>query len=199
MLVKSGLKAATRISLGHETRLQTIIALTWAATDCRDPSRLGHLQHRRASEHTNASAAHGIDLAKLAPGKNLQHTHVWALRATEGIYQVLRLPNTHSIPRTDTAGRRSFYAGVLASVIRNESAQLLSVTPFPSAGGAGIEYKYKGLHKGSRKRVIKYGRVLLLDSIGYTLNFVPTDQQDSLGIAGAEPRRRFYNSITVKP
>lgn len=140
-----------------------------------------------------------IDLAKLAPGKNLQHTRVWALRATEGIYQVLRIPNTRSIPRTDTAGRRSFYAGVLASVVRNESAQLLSITPFPSAGGAGIEYKYKGLHKGTGKRVIKYGRVLLLDSIGYTLSFIPTDQQDSLGLAGAEQRRRFYNSITVKP
>jgi hypothetical protein len=140
-----------------------------------------------------------LDLAKLAPGKDMQHTRVWMVRATEGMYQVLRLPNKSSISRTDTAGRRAFYAGVFTSVIRNESAQFLSVTPFPTAGGAGMEYKYKGLHKGTGKRVIKYGRVLLVDSISYMLNFIPTDRQDSLGLAGAEQRRRFFNSITVKP
>jgi hypothetical protein len=61
-----------------------------------------------------------------------------------------------------------------------------------------MEYKYKALHKGTGKRVIKYTRILLADSIAYTLNFVPIDRQDSLGIAGAEQCRRFFNSITVK-
>jgi hypothetical protein len=140
-----------------------------------------------------------IALAKLAPGKNLQHTRMWTLRVAEGIYQVLRLPNTHSIPRTDTAGRRAFYAGLLTSVMRNESGQLLAVTSFPTTGGASMEYQYKGLHKGTGKRVIKYGRTLLVDSINYTLNFIPADSLDSLGLAGAEQRRRFFNSITVKP
>jgi hypothetical protein len=41
-------------------------------------------------------------------------------------------------------------------------------------------------------------RTLLVDSIGYSLIFQPMDKQDTLGLAGAEQRRRFFNSITVK-
>jgi hypothetical protein len=140
-----------------------------------------------------------LDFAKLAPTRKPDHTRIWLLRAPEGTYQVMRLPNNGTISGTDTAGRRAFYAGVLTSVMRNESGQLLLITPFPTVAGAGMEYKYKAMHKGTGKRVIKYTRILLADSIAYTLNFVPIDRQDSLGIAGAEQRHRFFNSITVKP
>lgn len=140
-----------------------------------------------------------LDFAKLAPTRKPDHTRMWLVRTSEGTCQVMRLPNSSTISRSDTARRRAFYAGVLTSVMRNESGQLLLITPFPTPAGAGIEYKYKAIHKGTGKRVIKYTRFLLADSVGYSLNFTPADRQDSLGVAGNEQRRRFFNSITVKP
>lgn len=139
------------------------------------------------------------DLAKLAPGQNLHHMRMWMARAPEGVCQVMRIPGTATISQADTAGRRAFYAGTLTSLMRNEKGQLLSVTPFPTPAGAGIEFKYKGVHRGTGKRVIKYGRSLLIDSVTYALNFLPIDNQDSTGMAGNEQRRRFFNSITVSP
>jgi hypothetical protein len=139
------------------------------------------------------------DLAKLAPGQNLHHMRMWMARAPEGIYQVIRIPATATISQADTAGRRAFYAGTLASLMRNEKGQLLVLTHFATSAGAGIEYKYKSVHRATGKHVIKYGRSLLADSVAYALNFLPTDNQDSTGMAGNAQRRRFFNSITVKP
>ena len=83
-----------------------------------------------------------LDFAKLAPTMKPDHTRVWIVRSPEGIYQLMRIPNHGLISRTDTAGRRAFYAGVLSSFMRNEQGQLLLRTPFPTPGGAGVEFKY---------------------------------------------------------
>ncbi|MEJ7663517.1 MAG: hypothetical protein WKG07_30210 [Hymenobacter sp.] len=96
-----------------------------------------------------------MDLAKLAPGQNLNHMRMWVARTPEGIYQVMRMPAATTISQTDTAKRRSFYAGMLSSFLRNEKGQLLSLTPFPTPAGAGIEFKYKAIHRGTGKHVIK--------------------------------------------
>jgi hypothetical protein len=61
-----------------------------------------------------------LDFAKLAPTRKPDHTRIWLLRAPEGTYQVMRLPNSRTISGTDTADRRAFYARVLTSVMRNE-------------------------------------------------------------------------------
>ena len=139
------------------------------------------------------------DLTKLIPGGKAGHTRLWTLQAPEGLYQVLRIPSKGVIAKLDTAGRNSYYAGVLSLVLRNEQGRLLARTPFPTAGGGGMEFKYNGVHRGTGKRVVKYSRYLVLDSIGYSLNFIPTDRLDSLGLAGNEQRRHFFNSIVVKP
>jgi len=140
-----------------------------------------------------------LDVAKLAPTLAAEHTRLWTLRAPEGAYLVTRLPGAGAIGKLDTAKRNAYYAGMISSILRNEKGQLLSRTPFPTAGGAGLELKYKGVHQLTGKRIIKYVRTLVLDSIGYSLIFIPTDRLDSLGLAGNEQRRRFFNSITVKP
>lgn len=139
------------------------------------------------------------DMAKLVPGGKAGRTRLWMLQAPEGLYQVLRIPSKGTIAKQDTAARSSYYAGVLSSVLRNEQGRLLARTPFPTTGGVGMEFKYNGVHRGTGKRVIKYTRYLVLDSIGYSLNFIPADRLDSLGLAGNEQRRRFFNSIVVKP
>jgi hypothetical protein len=140
-----------------------------------------------------------LDVAKLAPGRNMRGTRVWLVQAPEGFYQVIRTAGGTHITRADTTGRRFFYKGVAYSIVHNRQGQLLSSTPFSTAGGAGMEFKYRGIHQGTGKRVISYTRSLVLDSITYALNFIPTDKTDSLGLAGAEQRRRFFNSIMVKP
>jgi hypothetical protein len=139
-----------------------------------------------------------VDLAKLT-GKSVGHLRLWALRTPEGIYQIMRMPTGTFISRADTASRRSFYQGFLSSVLSDEQGQLLSRMPFATNAGAGMEYKYRGLHQGTGKRVVKHVRSLVTDSVGYTLIFTPTDPKDSLGLASAEQRRHFYNSLTVKP
>jgi hypothetical protein len=138
-----------------------------------------------------------VNLAKIAPAQAAAHARMWALRAPEAIYLLVRLP-TGLIGKSDTASRSSYYAGVLSAVLQDERGQLISRTPFPTAGGAGVEFKYKALSQLAGKPAVKYMRTLLVDSIGYSLIFQPMDKQDTLGLAGAEQRRRFFNSITVK-
>ena len=94
------------------------------------------------------------DLAKLA-GRSMGHTRMWMLRIPGYTYQYMRLPLKRRIEISDSVGRRAYYAGVLTSVLRNEQGQLLSSAPFPTAAGPGIEYKFKAVHRGTGKRIIK--------------------------------------------
>ena len=112
---------------------------------------------------------------------------------------MLRTHSKSILGKQDTARRMSFYAGGLSALLRSERGQLVAQTSFSTAGGAGVEYKYKAMDRATGKRIIKFMRCLVVDSIGYSLNFVAADKLDSLGIAGAEQRRRFFNSITVRP
>jgi hypothetical protein len=141
-----------------------------------------------------------IDLAKLMPSAAMQHARLWALRAPEGVYMLMRLrTGSASISQRDTAGRRDYYAGVIQAVLQDEHGQPLTRSYFATPAGAGAEFQYKGRHQVTGKQVIKYIRTLVIDSVGYSLNFIPTDQQDSLGLAGNAQRRRFFNSLLVKP
>jgi hypothetical protein len=141
-----------------------------------------------------------IDLAKLMPATSMQHGRLWALRAPEGIYMVMRLPTGSGIiNKLDTASRRDYYAGIMNAVLHDEQGKAIARSYYATPAGAGLEFKYKGRHQVTGKQVVKYIRSLVVDSVGYSLNFIPTDQQDSLGIAGNEQRRHFFNSIAVKP
>lgn len=141
-----------------------------------------------------------IDLRKLMPAAAMQHARLWALRAPEGVYMVMRLRiGIGSITQRDTAGRRDYYAGVMQAVLHDEQGQPISRSYFSTPAGAGLELKYKGRHQATGKQVLKYIRSLVVDSVGYSLNFIPTDQQDSLGLAGNEQRRRFFNSLVATP
>jgi hypothetical protein len=137
------------------------------------------------------------DLAKLAP--QLKGVQVWSAQDGTGMYLITRFAQTMDKPLQDTTALRSYYAGVISGQLRREEGHLLSRTFFATAGGSGVEYKYRGRHQGTGKQVIKYGRSLLLGAVGYSFAFVPADRVDSLGLAGNEQRRRFFDSIMVKP
>jgi hypothetical protein len=135
--------------------------------------------------------------AKAIAGKKVGRNRAWMLQAPEGVYQIMRMPT--GFARADEATRNSYYERLIAFTMRQEQGQLDLITAFPTASGPSLEYKYRVVRPGTHQHLTKVVRTLFVDSVAYSLNFIPTDQQDSLGLAGAEQRSRFYNSLVVKP
>lgn len=140
-----------------------------------------------------------VDLTKVADASatERQKVRLWTARDAEGVYQIARFANMDVPP--DTAGRRAYYLYVIRGVLQREQGQLLARTTFPTAAGDGVEIKYRGLRRSTSTRRVKYSRSLVIGTVGYAFTFVPSDQQDSLGLAGNAPRRRFFDSITAQP
>jgi hypothetical protein len=135
--------------------------------------------------------------AKAVLGKKVGRNRAWMLQAPEGVYQIMRMST--GLVRADDAARNSYYERLIAFTMRQEQGQLELITAFPSASGPSLEYKYRVVRPGTHQHLTKIVRTLLVDSVAYSLNFIPADQQDSLGLAGAEQRNRFYNSLVVHP
>ena len=141
------------------------------------------------------------NLDKLAAAHYYSPTRVWTAKAPEGVYFVIRTAGkvSESIGRQNTAQRQALYTTVIQAALQSDQGELVTRTSFPTAGGDGCEIKYRGSHPLTQRRIIKYLRYLVVDSIGYSFQFLPANPYDSLGLAGAAPRRRFFNSIVVKP
>jgi hypothetical protein len=141
------------------------------------------------------------NIAKLATAHHYSPTRVWTAKAPEGAYFIIRTAGkaSESIGRQNSSQRQALYTSVIRAALQSDKGELLTRTSFLTDGGAGCEVKYKGTHPLTQQRVIKYLRYLVVDSVGYSFQFLPANAYDSLGIAGAEQRRRFFNSITVKP
>jgi hypothetical protein len=135
--------------------------------------------------------------AKAARGKKVGHNRAWMLQAPEGVYQIMRLPT--GFARADEATRNAYYKKLLTYTLHQERGQLVLLTAFPTDAGPSLEYKYRVVRPGTRRHVTKIGRALVVDSVAYSLQFLPADQRDSLGVAGTEQRTRFYNSLVVRP
>jgi hypothetical protein len=84
------------------------------------------------------------------------HMQLCALRAPEGIYQIMRIASGTLINRTDTVNRRHFYQGLLSSLLKDEQGQLLGQIPFTTTAGSGMEYNYRGLNQGTGKQVTPF-------------------------------------------
>ena len=97
------------------------------------------------------------------------------------------------------AAREELYNGIVAGLLRSQKGVLVATSPFATAGGPGLEIKYKGLQLGTNKMVVKYTRALLVGKINYSFNFIPKDKEDATGTSGNEQRRRFFDSVVVKP
>ncbi len=135
--------------------------------------------------------------ANAVPGKKIGRNRAWMLPAPEGVYQIMRMPT--GFAKADEAARNSYYERLIAFAMRNEQGQLESITAFPTAAGPSLEYKYRVLRPGTRQHLTRIVRTLVVDSVAYSLNFIPANQRDSLGLAGAAQRSHFYNSLVVKP
>jgi hypothetical protein len=149
------------------------------------------------------AAAKELDAGLLQNATRLStHTRAWMARAPGGLCAVMRIPlsNSHRIERQDTAQLRTFYQDLVRGALtKEEHAHLLKHSYFHTAGGSGAEIMYTAWDAVARQRRVLYMRCLELDSITYNFIFRPTDKLDSTGTAGAADRRRFFDSITVKP
>ena len=140
-----------------------------------------------------------VDLSKMLPPEKLKDTRVLASKDSYGTYQIIKsVTGMSAESAASQESRQSFNEGVISSLLKNQQGTLISTTPFKTSAGDGIEIKFKGVTKATGKRVIKVTRNLLIGSVSYSFNFIPTDQVDSTGTSGNGQRQQFFNSIAVK-
>ncbi|WP_375435031.1 hypothetical protein [uncultured Hymenobacter sp.] len=139
------------------------------------------------------------DLGK-ASTKIPQTIKVFSAQDAAGTYMLMRLAATDPQANMQSeSSRTAFYDGLINGLLRGQNGVLLSRTTFSTAGGEGVDVKYRGLDKGTGKMGIKYSRTLVLGAVAYSLSFYSQDRQDTTGISGSESRKKFFESIVAKP
>lgn len=123
------------------------------------------------------------------------------LTATDGIanYMITRTATGLEASLDEPGNRTSFYEGAVNGVLQNEHGTLLQRSAFTVGGAEGVEMRYKGVHKGTGKLVIKHNRMLAVGKVVYILAVYPVDRNDSTGTNLNEQRTKFFNSIAYKP
>lgn len=61
--------------------------------------------------------------------------------------------------------RTGFYEQYLKAVMQSERGELLARVPFSVLGQEGVDYRYRGLNKGTGRVVLKLARVLVVDNM----------------------------------
>ena len=125
----------------------------------------------------------------------------WTARTPEGIFILLRTKLAYAVRQQDSAKRRAIYDSISTQALRLSKGRIVNRAYFATAAGIGqeVSYRYANRHYGGApKPTTFFMRNVVVDSANYFLQFLPNDISDSLGLAGAEQRRHFFNSITVK-
>jgi hypothetical protein len=140
------------------------------------------------------------DMSYMMSPEQRKHNHVYMARDAHGVYQVVQSATGLSAEKTGLAAtRQDFYTRITNGLLRHEQGVLLAQSTFPTAGGEGLETKYKAVDQATGKRAIRYTRNLLIGTTAYSFSFTPLDQKDTTGTSGNEQRRRFFESIVVTP
>lgn len=106
-------------------------------------------------------------------------------------------------PRADSisanANRDALYTSSIRQVLaRAEGNRLLSRTRFHTPAGEGVELVLRISSAKTHTPLLSYNRILLAHHRVYSFNFIPYEALlDST--AHTAQRRRFFDSITVKP
>jgi hypothetical protein len=83
------------------------------------------------------------------------------------------------LARADEAARNAYYERLIAFTMRKEQRQLVLITASPTDAGPSLEYKYWVVRPGTHRHLTKTARTLVVDSVAYSLNFIPADMRDS--------------------
>jgi hypothetical protein len=167
-----------------------LLSLLSLAADTGHPLTVG-----RVTVHFPASPA-PIDPRTLGgpPAK----VRGWTARTPEGLFFLLRTRLPRPVGRQDTARRRAIYDSITTQALRLSKGHVVSHVRFLTAAGWGSETSYRYINPYSHRPTTFFMRNLVVDSANYFLQCVPNDIHDSLGLASAEQRRRYFNSLTVK-
>jgi hypothetical protein len=123
----------------------------------------------------------------------------WTARTPEGLFFLLRTRLPRPVGQQDTARRRAIYDSITTHALRLSKGRVVGHVRFLTAAGWGAETSYRYINPYSHLPTTFFMRNLVVDSANYFLECVPNDTHDSLGLASAEQRRRFFSSLTVKP
>ena len=88
-----------------------------------------------------------------------------------------------------------FYDGEIKGMVQDQGSTLLSRKPFSTSAGEGVAVTYRLAATQDSKAMIVFSRTFVAKRSSYTLTFLQADGDTTSGVA----RRRFFNSITVKP
>lgn len=93
----------------------------------------------------------------------------------------------------------AYYNAAIKGLMPKEQGRLLHRSAFTVQGFEGVEISYKAVHKATGKMVVKYQRMLLVDTVIYSLAMYPVDENDSTGRSVRQQRAKFFNSISYLP
>lgn len=127
-------------------------------------------------------------------------TRGWMARTPDGLFILLRTKLTHPVGQQDTTRRRAIYDSISTQALRLSKGRLVNRAYFSTVAGIGqeVSYRYTNRHFDEPKPTTSFMRNTVADSANYFLQYLPNDIRDSLGLAGAKQRRRFFDSIIVK-
>lgn len=116
------------------------------------------------------------------------------------LYQILRMTFTDSTASfAGPQARQDFYNDAARTLLHNQQGSLLvHRRSFATRAGEGMELEFTALHQGTKERVTKYNRSLLVGRVGYSFSFIPHHGMAPLDRRTDEQRSRFFASITVK-
>lgn len=123
--------------------------------------------------------------------------HVYMVQTPTEFYQLegpLVLPADTKLGTSDER-KAYFYDVVKGLLMSGPRTTLLRSTPFAIPGAEGVMTTYRTQLAGIPHPIIRYNCCLLAGHTSYILVFFRADGDTTSGAA----RRRFFNSITVKP
>jgi hypothetical protein len=129
--------------------------------------------------------------------KVLAPIRAYGAKDSYGVYSVVVNTAPPGVPIDIPASRDSLYAQGIRNTLRvNQGSRLLSKTMFNTPVGVGIAVKVAIISPNTGSPELVYNRTLLTKHRTYAFTFSPSDEDTT---AGAAQRRRFFDSITVKP
>jgi len=122
--------------------------------------------------------------------------HVFVAESDGNIYQLTGpVPVPAALKTQDASARSMFYDGEIKGMVQDQGSTLLSRKPFSTSAGEGVAVTYRLAATQDSKAMIVFSRTFVAKRSSYTLTFLQADGDTTSGVA----RRRFFNSITVKP
>jgi hypothetical protein len=121
--------------------------------------------------------------------------HVFAAQSGNEAYQLTGpLPVPAALKPQDTKARDLFYEGMLKGLVQDQGNTLLARSTFSTVAGEGVAVTYQSPATADTKEMTLFSRVFIVNRSSYALTYLRADGDTSSG-----NRRRFFNSITVKP